>query len=135
MERIFVPTIGMRFQLSKDWTFRLYDEHRNRTLILKVGLDKHPKVGTWDYAYRKMDPLADVTMPKGLVLTVDRIYVKKGAGAYDSLTFQIGKKNQTFSKAKMKEYGNLCGARFWAKLGDVNQICCKVIEDEVEAVA
>ena len=130
-EKFFVPTIGMRFQLVKDWTFKLYDEDRNRTLIRKIGLEKAPDIGSggWDYQDRTMDALAECTMPKGLVLTVDRIYIRKGAAAFDSLTFCISKKNQTFSKEKMKEYGNLCGSRFWAKLGDVNEICCKVIED------
>jgi len=52
-----------------------------------------------------------VTLGVGIILKVDRIYIRKGKGMSDfsSLTFYI--KNGPYK-----------GARFWAKLNDVNQI-------------
>lgn len=66
---------------------------------------------------------ASVTLPKGTVLSVDRIYIRKGASDFSSLTFYVhecplpeltpAKKGGGFKKGRK---------RFWAKLDDVNRI-------------
>lgn len=48
------------------------------------------------------------TLPKGSVLTVDRIYIRKGAADFDSISFWL-----VGSKLK-----------FWARLDNVNEIHC-----------
>ncbi len=131
IEQLFIPTIGMRFSLAKDWTFKLYNERRNRSLIKKLQLVKPEDLRRYyrPDPKRAMEPLADVTFPKGLVLTIDRIYVRKGAQAYDSITFCVPKKSQTFSKEQQKDYAPFFGTRFWVKLGDANAIKCEVLDD------
>lgn len=66
----------------------------------------------------------EVTLPAGTTLKVDRIYIRKGVGDYDSLTFfathipgVTDVKRGPFAKRK---------PRFWAKLGDVNRIICEI---------
>lgn len=55
------------------------------------------------------------TFPRGTRLRVDRIYIRKGASAYDSLTFWAVDLGEA-AKGKKKS------VRFWAKLADVNQM-------------
>lgn len=102
---LFLPEIGSQLQLTKDWNFILYSESRNETLINKIG-------GTFSWGNPKKNYL--VTIPKDTVLTVDRVYIRKGVSAFSSLTFRIPK-----DKNKKHIYA---GVRFWAKLSDVNKI-------------
>jgi hypothetical protein len=55
-----------------------------------------------------------VTIPIDTILTVDRVYIRKGVSDFSSLTFRIPK-----DKNKKHIYA---GVRFWAKLSDVNKI-------------
>lgn len=59
---------------------------------------------------------APLTLPAGSVLTVDRIYVRKGQGDFSSLSFFLagGKKPKA--------------SRFWAKLSDCNNIEFEKVE-------
>lgn len=53
-------------------------------------------------------------LPRGLVLTINRIYIRQGKSDYDSITFSVPQKlNNEFKGV----YG-----RFWAKLSDVNRL-------------
>jgi hypothetical protein len=57
-----------------------------------------------------------VTLPARTQLIVDRIYIKKGAPDFDSITFRIGEcPNKAFRKK-----------RFWVKLRDANRIVCEL---------
>ncbi len=65
----------------------------------------------------------DVTMPKGTVLVVDRIYIRKGSSGFSSITFRAknlgeatvrGAYSTTEKKKKV--------LRFWAKLPDCNKM-------------
>lgn len=47
-------------------------------------------------------------MPKGTVLVIDRIFIRSGAGDFDSITFKIPKQ------------GKIPSGRFWVNLFDVN---------------
>lgn len=57
-------------------------------------------------------------LPVGTILTVDRIYIRKGAQDFSSLSFwaQIPMDKKRF--------------RFWAKLSDVNEIECTVLDEK-----
>jgi hypothetical protein len=68
----------------------------------------------------------DVTLPAGTVLSIDRIYIRKGASDFSSITFyakglgEIQKQPSTWDrnpKPKKKK-----ALRFWAKLEDCNRI-------------
>jgi hypothetical protein len=102
--RLYIPEIGDRLRLTSEWTFKLYREHRNKSLRTHFGLDSSTEVD-------------EVTIPSGTVLKVDRIYIRSGASDYSSLSFYaegIGKGSGAFGKPT--------SARFWAKLENCNQI-------------
>ena len=68
-------------------------------------------------------PFLGVTLPKGTILKVDRIYIRKGKSDFSSITFYANiqetvttvKWRSTISKKKKS-------LRFWAKLSDCNNI-------------
>lgn len=109
--KLYVPSIGDAITLTKDWKFNLTNEYRNRTLFeLMFGPIKPDPNG--NYYYRSSFEIKEVNLPKGTVLTVDRIYIKKGMKGYDSITFVV-KKAPFYKKGKL---------RFWVKLKDANEI-------------
>lgn len=73
-----------------------------------------------DYGFQNLNPLSRprwcdcdnvyvrATLPEGTILTIDRIYIRKGKSDYDSISFYA----QIPGIAKKK--------RFWAKREDVN---------------
>lgn len=64
-----------------------------------------------------------VTLPKGTELVVDRIYIRKGASDYSSITFRtyslgpMDVPNASYRKTKTKK-----SLRFWVKLQECNTI-------------
>lgn len=163
--RLFIPEIGTKLELTKNWSFKLYEEGRNDTLfealnicilpikerkrnvsqgtirsymyhvfsrsVLNMGrnyreLYLSPKVVEqaiqlyWiESIPEEDDRVANVSLPKWTILTVDRIYIRKWASWYSSISFyaqhvDLGKKR----------------VRFWAKLSDVNTIDCDIIEEQ-----
>jgi hypothetical protein len=108
-QSLYVPEIGDQLTLAQDWTFGLHYEYRNEKLWAALGLAR-PVHSLWGHP----PVTAPVTIPAGTVLTVDRLYIRKGAAAYSSLTFNI---------PKGRNPGHpLAGTRFWAKLADVNRL-------------
>lgn len=74
--------------------------------------------GMEDYYFRKSNGSKYIhTLPKGTILEVDRIYIRQGNKECSSLTFKIRRKKVL---------------RFWAKLQDVNNIECKILEEKQE---
>ena len=63
-----------------------------------------------------------VLLPKGTILRIDRIYIRKGNEEYDSVTFVIEKSSIVKGRNK---------PRFWAKLDDANKM---VLEDDTVTV-
>lgn len=146
--RLYIPSVSDTVTLAKDWTFRLYHEYRNDSLRDKVGLTtKNMRPAGWknsrgedvmrqcidlipadqfkptkivlEYsptARYGNDPMALIRLPKGTQLKVSRVYIRAGAREYNSITFTIAACPDKTIK----------GARFWAKLVDVNDM---VIED------
>lgn len=101
--KFYVPDIGEQIKLDKDWIFTLYQESRNSALIDIIS------PGTPYYKWQA----TDVTLNKGSILKVDRIYIRKGKQEYSSITFVLTQTTQFKTKKK---------PRFWAKLEDVNKI-------------
>lgn len=116
--KLFIPPIGSKLILSKPWTFGLYSERRNDTLIQKLRDTGH------NIPERAVDPnnpwashytsqlLCDFTLLAGTQLSVSRIYIRQGNKEYDSVSFNIS----------TKVNGKSVKGRFWAKLDDVNQM-------------
>ncbi|NKL08318.1 hypothetical protein GFL39_25960 [Rhizobium leguminosarum bv. viciae] len=81
-------------------------------------------------AYREAEhPKVDVTFPKDTCLTIDRVYIRKGASEFSSLTFFIGdspmKELQPVRKGGRWPGGQ---RRFFARLEDVNKIECDLLD-------
>jgi len=68
-------------------------------------------------------PFIPVTLPKGTELIVDRIYIRKGASDYSSITFRT---NSLGSTEVRQRWGgktkNKKSLRFWVKLQECNTI-------------
>lgn len=97
---LFIPDIGSKIHLTKDWSPILYDEYRNSNVFEKLEI--------------KRDGNVVITIPKDTVLTTKRIYIKQNAPQYSSITFSILKKDSPDKK--------LWGAKFWVSLNDANKI-------------
>lgn len=102
---LYIPALGTEFTLASNWTFPLYHENRNDGLLKHFGVE-------WGYDWRRDIPKTEVTLPKGTVLKVHRIYIRSGNKDFDSVTFNAS----VIAGKKVK------GCRFWAKLADVNRI-------------
>jgi len=125
-----MPTIGQKVRVleGQEWKFNLYSEHRNDGALKYFhpgwdeGLEGYWQEqyvlppGTSYYDFRQKfnkEPERrkwETTLPAGTVLTIDRIYLRKGASDFDSITFILNKPKGV--KGPM--------VRFWVKLSDVN---------------
>lgn len=152
-QQLFIPALGTLVSLAEDWTFELFFEFRNNTLLQALCPnpegDRLPRWRKWgchedDHAgsellrhlepmdekelkdahstYRstngQREPYLQVTFPAGMQLKFDRIYIRAGVTAYNSVTFRT-MKNCPEKKFRSK--------RFWVKLQDANNIICNVI--------
>lgn len=175
--KLFIPELGTKLKLTKDWTFDLYYERRNRALLpgknskkyipdewitepQKTILSRPAWIHEWEtpedylktwgsklpaspigmrYGERYFDVKRTsdwkierdskrknqvtfacegtarfikkpekFTFPAETILTVERIYIRKGQEDYDSMSFRTRLNNKS--------------VRFWAKLSDVNNI-------------
>lgn len=156
--KFYIPHLGDKLKLTKDWTFRVFIEERNKSLINTILEDTYKipyyinRNTIYDYEYKNTpiyDKLAslgklhmegaeipsfswswtsfgarivdeykrgfrlsskisevylDYTIPGESILTVDRIYIRKGSPDFDSVTFRWNKN------------------RFWVKLDDANNM-------------
>jgi len=147
MKTLCIPELGTKLILDEDWAFNLYNEDRNESLVkaagFPAGCDSSPY-----YAYALNTAMAAfnagwgvtlehnqyqrlfyklVTLPTGSILTVDRIYIRKGASGYSSVSFYLDRKsvdeNYSIFTNNISKSSGKC--RFWAKLNDVNNIIFK----------
>ena len=109
--RLLIPPLGTELELTEPWTFTLHGEHRNDKLAEKLRIAWTETIGQHPNGYRKVDRHAEVTLPAGTVLRVDRIYIRSGAGDFDSVTFRLNPRRR-----------KVLTGRFWAKLADVNRL-------------
>ena len=112
----FVPEIGTVLWLEQDWAFRLYTERRNDGLTRQIGI---PIDRNWRYENSGVNG-HDVVMRAGAVLSVNRVYIRQGAKEYSSITFNVRK--GAVMTVVGKDTVLKKGARFWAKLSDVNNM-------------
>lgn len=143
MRQLYIPEIGDEIRLTMDWTFDLYNEYRNDSLMKFIG---DPR----DSSYSIIDS-RPCTIPTGEVLKVDRVYIRKGQGDFSSLTFlwkgmrvegrtedktaysiTVDTLNPILPPGHMRPAKRIPytykvkipakPVRFWAKLADVNNI-------------
>lgn len=127
---LYIPDIGDEFRLAADWTFELYNESRNLSLMEKVGDVRKVTWGGGNYG------AIPCTIPAGTTLKVDRIYIRKGMSEYSSLSFlwvgertepRVEQRHGTAYFETKKDFSYEIKIprkpiRFWAKLADVNKI-------------
>jgi hypothetical protein len=121
--KFYIPELGDQIKLLEDWTFDLYLERRNQTLLKKLGwMPAHrydayidpisgKEIDPWardpvTHDRLNVNPKTTHILPEGTILKIDRIYIRAGQEDFSSITFRIP----------------LQKIRFWAKLKDVNQI-------------
>lgn len=124
-----MPTIGQKVRVldGQAWDVKIYWESRNVTAIEYFTGQSYQIESYWDeyeggraameahWADRHNVPKPElrhtkVSVPEGSVLTIDRIYLRKGKGDFDSVTFVLNKPKGV--KGPM--------VRFWTRLDDVN---------------
>ena len=130
---LFIPELGTKIWLKAYWTFTIHWERRNQTLIELIlpGIYKEYEeaYSKWLNAYyrvrsenkKELEVLwAEVeriknklngnnfTLDPETILEVDRIYIRKGAEGFSSVTFKWIKDKRTI--------------RFWVKLEDANRL-------------
>ena len=118
---MYIPEISDEIRLIADWTFALYNESRNSTLMEKMG-DPRNVTGSWNDTFGTIP----CTIPAGAVLKIDRIYIRKGSKEFSSITFlwkgeSLPATIETYSDGSTGKVPRL-PIRFWAKLKDVNNI-------------
>lgn len=120
--RLFIPTIGTFMILAESWEFVLYEEHRNDKFANQKGLElgfdswKALRWTTLPDGSRGRLPIRTekVTLPKGTLLKIDRIYIRgktDEAREFDSVSFFCNPSARSGLRG-----------RFWAKLADVNRM-------------
>lgn len=130
---LFIPELGSKIWLSKHWTFTVHWESRNKTLIESImpgiyeeyekayseWLDAYYRIRSEDKRelealWKKVEKIKNklngnnFTFDPETILEVDRIYIRKGAEGFSSVTFKWRKDKKTI--------------RFWVKLEDANRI-------------
>lgn len=116
MKALFIPPLGTEIELGEPWTFDLYQEHRNFDFNVHLGIIKLDGDSWQRWSYRHEDRSSKVTLQPGTLMKVDRIYIRRGCGDFDSVTFRMS--HQDGKKLKKSQ-------RFWVKLVDANKIVMK----------
>jgi hypothetical protein len=125
--KLYIPSVGDSILLTSDWQFDLYNEDRNHSLM-ELFNDKRLIANRWGSRV-DMDSIP-CTIPSGSVLKVDRIYIRKGQGDFDSITFfWVGNSvpakvvhETDWSGAPVTRRVSKKQIRFWVKLPCANKI-------------
>lgn len=119
--KLYIPSVGDQIRLVADWEPTIHDESRNSSIFEFFQIPGYDP-DRWN---NNMPP-TKVLIPAGEILKIDRIYIRKGKDDFDSVTFLWKGKS---TNPRMGRYFNeqeykipRVPVRFWAKLGDVNQI-------------
>ena len=114
----FVNETEMLQFLCKKWI-----DHKDGKLTYDEVL-KIQKKNNYDYWKEGQDRPkgGTTTLPKDSELTVDRIYIRKGASEFSSITFRLNSLGGTPCKEVLHFGKKVSSIRFWAKLEDVNKI-------------
>ena len=106
--KLFIPPLGTRLRLRKPWTFSLMREYRNRSLWDLFGPAEFDQISHVANGFNTVS----VTLTPGDILTVSRIFIRKGSKDYDSVTFA----------GQILIDGVVRRVRFWAHLADANKL-------------
>ena len=149
-QKLFIPNLGTLLMLSEDWTFKLYFEHRNSTMLQAFGGKKR----WWGYRdtitsddfdgemprieYEKAmseDQLADAYKSYQATNARDQPFIRttllKGTQLkVDRIYIRRGGESfssVTFRTTKICPEKRFASKRFWVKLRDANEIVADFI--------
>jgi hypothetical protein len=106
---------------SRNWGTNVEDHEGSELLRWQEPLSTEELADahrTYRSTQSQRKPYLLATLPKGTQLKFDRIYIRAGVTAYNSVTFRttkIGPDKKLHSK------------RFWVKLQDANNIVCNIV--------
>lgn len=116
---------GIRSRLTFEDVKNAYSYYNQRIQVYASQEDKdnHVPFQRELSALQQRQTWAPVTLLKDTVLKIDRIYIRKGAEEYSSITFYVwSKPGPVAANASKKK------SRFWAKLADCNNINFEKVE-------
>lgn len=117
--KLYIPRPGDKIRLTEDWTFPLHHEYRNAGLAEGLELA--------DFRQWASPNSSVATLPKGTVLAIDRIYIKKPYPEFDSVTFRtVASPDRRLTPKKAGGTG--ASRRFWVKLADANNLEYEKVE-------
>jgi len=115
----FIPELGTKIKNPDDWTFSVIVDHRNMCLFEAENV---PFPTKWTnptfqkHAFNK-------TFPKDSIFQIDRIYVRKGAEEWSSVSlFILETTDPKFSTKKRAPFSKeMIFGRFFCPLDDFNR--------------
>lgn len=131
--RLFIPDIGEELKLADDWRFATKAEDRNATLFDAYEVPPqarfHPLAANARYDWHRdgLDHYKPKTcdgfvMPKGTILKVDRVYIRKGNEDFSSITFIVVDSPDKRVITKKKGGTSPKSVRFWVPLEETRNI-------------
>ncbi len=125
--KLYIPTVGDSIVLTADWHFDLYNESRNESLM-KFTNDSRSL--SWRWVGTGGITAVPCVIPAGSTLKIDRIYIRKGQGDFDSITFMWVGNSLPGKVVHEKNYRgeditrrvSKKPIRFWVKLPCANKI-------------
>lgn len=125
--KLFIPPLGTRIRLTADWTFEVNPATDYEFRLWADGSrdEDHSTMEQWKAWKAKV---IHATIPAGTVLSIERIYVRKGQGDYDSVTFRAFQSPDSTLASKRaggQRKGN--NFRFFSTLTDANRIECEIV--------
>lgn len=133
---LFIPDIGTLLKLEQDWTFTLYAESRNESIMM-IFMKENVPMNTqlnWNLQSMRQNLYKNqvIELPKGLVIKVDRIYIRKGLSQYSSITFTVPKPKTKKDKEEMPHNVRFASCKFWVKLHECNGIQFSTVQKNPE---
>lgn len=117
--RLFTPDIGTLLKIEQDWQITLYAEYRNRKLFDILGIPFKTTV---------------IDLPKGLILKVNRVYIRQGLSQYSSITFTCSKPKTKLEREQSPNNIKFAGSKFWVKLHECNGLEISIMTSNQETV-
>lgn len=79
MKHLFIPELGTNLELNENWSFDLYAEYRNENFGKYNGqsLNRSSYKSNFDFWIESKSSSIPIVLPKGTILTIDRIYIRK----------------------------------------------------------
>ena len=123
---LFIPELGENLTLIEDWRFKTICESRNLSLFDAFDV---PDESRWHKSVHRngfdvWNPKGphEFEIPSGTVLKVDRVYIRKGAEDFSSITFIISISPD--KRLVTKKFGGTASKtiRFWTKLKETRKM-------------